>query len=889
MDKSYNPTSIEDKNYNLWIDNKYYKAEPDKNKIPFSIVIPPPNITGSLHIGHALNNTLQDILVRYKKMSGYDVLWVPGTDHAGIATQIMVEKDLLKEGISKHDLGREEFVKKIWQWKEESGGQIIHQLKKLGALPDWSRERFTMDEGLSKAVRKVFVELYNQGLIFKDKRLVNWDPKLKTAISDLEVEQREQNGKYWYIKYQLASDKNKFLVVATTRPETMLGDTAVAVHPEDERYKEFVGKNVILPLVNKEIPIISDEYSDPEKGTGAVKITPAHDFNDFEVGKRHNLEQINILDIDGKINNNAPKKYIGLDRFEARNNIINDLEALELIVKVEDTIHAVPFGDRSGEIIEPYLTDQWFVDTKILAKDAIKAVKSGKIKFYPKYWENTYFEWMNNIEPWCISRQIWWGHQIPAWYGPDGKVFVEENELDAKSASKKYYKKDVELKRDTDVLDTWFSSGLWPFSTMGWPEKTDDINTYYPTQTLITGFDIIFFWVARMIMLGLKFTGKPPFSDIYIHGLIRDENGQKMSKTKGNVIDPLDVANEYGADSLRFSLTALASQGRDIKLSFPVIEGYRNFMNKIWNASRFVILNLEKNTKYSNRIKTENLQIIDKWILNKLNKTINSVNTHYDNYEYDKVASSIYHFIWNEYCDWYIELSKKELYGDDPSKKTLKLEILLKVLVDSLKLLHPISPYISEEIYQILSKTGYKGSQKKSILLEEAPVNIDDYEFENEYREIEYIKEIVVAIRNIRANVGIHPSDKIDIELNPENNSIENIIKNNLIPIQIMSSTKNIKIVKSSANNKSITSVIQGLEINLPVEGVIDVGKEVVRLEKDLGKLSNDLSKTSKKLSSSNFLEKAPPEVVSKEKGKLEEFKFQISKIQEILNKLKNI
>ncbi len=889
MDKSYNPTSIEDKNYNLWIDNKYYKAEPDKNKIPFSIVIPPPNITGSLHIGHALNNTLQDILVRYKKMSGYDVLWVPGTDHAGIATQIMVERDLLKEGINKHDLGREEFVKKIWQWKEESGGQIIHQLKKLGALPDWSRERFTMDEGLSTAVRKVFVELYKEGLIFKDKRLVNWDPKLKTAISDLEVEQREQNGKYWYIKYQLASDKNKFLVVATTRPETMLGDTAVAVHPEDERYKEFVGKNVILPLVNKEIPVISDEYSDPEKGTGAVKITPAHDFNDFEVGKRHNLEKINILDIDGKINNNAPKKYIGLDRFEARKKIINDLEALELIVKVEDIVHAVPFGDRSGEIIEPYLTDQWYVDTKILAKDAIKAVKSGKIKFYPKYWENTYFEWMNNIEPWCISRQIWWGHQIPAWYGPDGKVFVEENELNAKSASKKYYKKDVELERDTDVLDTWFSSGLWPFSTMGWPEKTDDINTYYPTQTLITGFDIIFFWVARMIMLGLKFTGKPPFSDIYIHGLIRDENGQKMSKTKGNVIDPLDVANEYGADSLRFSLTALASQGRDIKLSFPVIEGYRNFMNKIWNASRFVILNLEKNKKYTNRIKTENLQIIDKWILNKLNKTINSVNTHYDNYEYDKVASSIYHFIWNEYCDWYIELSKKELYGDDLSKKTLKLEILLKVLIDSLKLLHPISPFISEEIYQILSKTGYKGSQKKSILLEEAPVNIDDYEFENEYREIEYIKEIVVAIRNIRANVGIHPSDKIDIELNPENNNIENIIKNNLIPIQIMSSTKNIKIVKSSANNKSITSVIKGLEINLPVEGVIDVGKEIVRLEKDLGKLSNDLSKTSKKLSSSNFLEKAPPEVVSKEKGKLEEFKFQISKIQEILNKLKNI
>jgi len=889
MDKSYNPTSIEDKNYNLWIDNNYHIAQPDNKKKPFSIVIPPPNVTGSLHIGHALNNTLQDILVRYKKMSGYDVLWVPGTDHAGIATQLMVERDLLKEGKNKHDLGRKNFIKRIWQWKDESGGQIIHQLKKLGALPDWSRERFTMDEGLSIAVTKVFVELYNEGLIFRDKRLVNWDPKLKTAISDLEVEQKEQKGKYWYIKYQISGKQSKFLVVATTRPETMLGDTAVAVHPEDERYKDIVGENAIIPLVDKEIPIISDEYSDPDKGTGAVKITPAHDFNDFEVGKRHNLEKINIFDTDGRINSNAPKKYIGLDRFEARNVIVNDLELLGLIVKVEDITHTVPYGDRSGEIIEPYLTDQWYVDTKILAKDAIKAVKNEEIKFYPKYWENTYFEWMNNIEPWCISRQIWWGHQIPAWYGPDGKVFVEENDVDAKNASKNYYKEDVELIRDTDVLDTWFSSGLWPFSTMGWPENTDEIKTYYPTQTLITGFDIIFFWVARMIMLGLKFTGKPPFSDIYIHGLIRDENGQKMSKTKGNVIDPLDVANEYGADSLRFSLTALASQGRDIKLSFPVIEGYRNFMNKIWNASRFVILNLDKDKNYTDEIRTHNLDIIDKWILNKLNKTIKSVNEHYSNYEYDKVANSIYHFIWNEYCDWYIELSKKELYGVDDSKKTFKIEILLKVLVNSLKLLHPISPYISEEIYQILSENSYKGAQKRSILLEDSPVNIDEYDYNNEYNEIEYIKEIVVAIRNIRANLGIHPSDKINIELNPETNNIKNIVENNIIPIQIMSSTNDIKIVKDSENTKSITSVIQGLEIILPVEGVIDVTKEVLRLEKDLGKLNSDLNKTSKKLSSKNFLDKAPSEVINKEKGKKEEFEFQINKIQEILIKLKKL
>jgi len=889
MDKSYNPTSIEDKNYKLWIDKKYYIAEPDTQKKPFSIVIPPPNVTGSLHIGHALNNTLQDILVRYKKMSGYDVLWVPGTDHAGIATQMMVEKDLLKENKNKHDLGRDEFIKRVWKWKEESGGQIIHQLKKLGALPDWSRERFTMDEGLSSAVRKVFVDLYKEGLIFKDKRLVNWDPKLKTAISDLEVEQREQNGHYWFIKYQLADNKNKFIIVATTRPETMLGDTAVAVHPDDDRYKEFIGKNVVLPLVDKEIPVIADEYSDPEKGTGAVKITPAHDFNDFEVGKRHNLEQINILNEDGNINNNAPNKYSGLNRFDARKQIINDLEQLDLIVKVEDTVHVVPFGDRSGEIIEPYLTDQWYVDAKKLAVDSIKAVKNGEIKFYPKYWENTYFEWMNNIEPWCISRQIWWGHQIPAWYGPDGKEFVEESEELAIISANKHYGKDVGLVRDKDVLDTWFSSGLWPFSTMGWPKETEDLKQYYPTQTLITGFDIIFFWVARMIMLGLKFTGKPPFSDIYIHGLIRDESGQKMSKTKGNVIDPLDVAKEYGADSLRFSLTALASQGRDIKLSFPVIEGYRNFMNKIWNASRFVILNLDEDTDYSENINPKDLDIIDKWILTKLNKTINSVNEHYDNYEYDKVAGSIYHFIWNEYCDWYIELSKKELYGEDLLKRKIKIEIHLKVLTGSLKLLHPVSPYISEELYQILSKKGYKGTQKESILLENSPVNDDSFEFENEYKEIEYIKEIVVAIRNIRANVGVHPSDKIDIELNPENKVIKNIIEKNIIPIQTMSSTGDIKIITDSSDSKSITSVIQGLEINLPVEGVIDVEKEVKRLDKDLTKLEGDLSKTLKKLSSSNFIEKAPSEVIEKEKSKQEEFEFQIKRIREIVGKLKNI
>lgn len=889
MEKSYNPSAIEDINYNLWIENEYYKADPENKKKPFSIVIPPPNVTGSLHIGHALNNTLQDILVRYKKMSGFDVLWVPGMDHAGIATQIMVERELAKEGKNKNDLGRDKFIERVWKWKEESGGQIINQLKKLGTLPDWSRERFTMDEGLTEAVGKVFVELYKQNLIYKDKRLVNWDPKLGTAISDLEVEQREQNGKYWYIKYPLAEDNEKFVVVATARPETMLGDTAIAVHPKDERYKKFIGKKVILPIVNREIPVIADEYSDPEKGTGAVKITPAHDFNDFEVGKRHNLEQINILDKHAYINSNAPKKYIGLERFEARNIIVNDLEHMGLIVKVEDTVHTVPFGDRSGDTIEPYLTDQWYVNTKELAIKAIEAVKVGDIKFYPKYWENTYFEWMNNIEPWCISRQIWWGHQIPAWYGPDGKEFVEENEKKAKQSAYDYYNKEVELIRDSDVLDTWFSSGLWPFTTMGWPEQTDDFKKYYPTQTLITGFDIIFFWVARMIMLGLKFTGKPPFKDIYIHGLIRDEKGQKMSKTMGNVIDPLDVANEYGADSLRFSLTALASQGRDIKLSFPVIEGYRNFMNKIWNASRFVFLNLEENTEYSDVININQLDNIDKWILTKLNKTINSVNEYYDSYEYDKIANVIYHFIWNEYCDWYIELSKKDLYGGDDNKKTLKLEILLKVFFDSIKLLHPVSPFITEELYQILCKSGYKGAVKDSILLEPAPVFNNMQVFENEYKEIEYLKEIIVEIRNLRANVGIHPSEKTDIELKPEYDGIEDIINNNLIPIKTLSNTKDIKIVKNSKAEKSISSVIQGLEIYLPVDGVIDIGKEIKRLEKDLGKIKQDLDKTSMKLNSSNFLKKAPQDVVKKEKGKYEEFEFQINKIETILEKLREI
>ncbi|MGH7885259.1 MAG: valine--tRNA ligase, partial [Thermodesulfobacteriota bacterium] len=783
MEKSYNPKNVEDKNYDFWIDNDLYKSKITDNKNIFSIVIPPPNVTGSLHIGHALNNTLQDILVRYKKMKGFDVLWVPGMDHAGIATQMMVERELSKNGLNKNALGREKFVEKVWEWKENSGGEIIKQLKSLGVLPDWSKERFTLDEGLSLAVNKVFVDLYRECIIYRDKRLVNWDPKLLTAISDLEVEQKEVKGNYWYIKYPVEGE-NEFIIVATTRPETMLGDTAVAVHPDDEKYKHLVGKNVILPLTGRKIPIIADEYSDPEKGTGAVKITPAHDFNDFNVGKRHELNMINILNADATLNEVVPDKYKNLDRFDARKRIVEDLDELGVLVKVEETQHTVPYGDRSGVVIEPWLTDQWYIDAEKLAVEAIDAVENEKIKFYPEFWESTYYEWMRNIEPWCISRQLWWGHQIPAWYGPDGKIFVESDEKDAHNAAKKHYRRNVEIKRDPDVLDTWFSSGLWPFSTLGWPEQTPDLKHYYPTSCLITGFDIIFFWVARMIMLGLKFMGKVPFHDVYIHGLIRDEKGEKMSKTKGNVVDPLDVIDKYGTDALRFSLTALATQGRDIKLSFPVIEGYRNFMNKIWNASRFIFINLDDNFVYESKINENKLANIDKWIIAKLNLTLKEIEESFDKYEFDKAAGTIYHFIWGEFCDWYIELSKFSLYRTDNETKNLTLNVLLKILIRSLVALHPISPFISEEIFQILKNKGIDipkrvNASSESILDLTYPVYSECNYYNDEYDQIEFIKSIIVGIRSLRALIGLHPSDKVSANLNPENDNYKNIIEAN--------------------------------------------------------------------------------------------------------------
>ncbi|MYI73137.1 MAG: valine--tRNA ligase, partial [Candidatus Dadabacteria bacterium] len=691
MEKSYNPAEVERRVYDFWISSGLHKSEIKDSAEVFSIVIPPPNVTGSLHIGHALNNTIQDILVRYKRMNNFDVLWVPGTDHAGIATQMMVEKDLASEGRTKNDLGREKFLERIWQWKENSGNRITEQLKRLGALPDWEMERFTLDEGLSEAVREVFVDLYSQGLIYKDKRLVNWDPKLRTAISDLEVEQRETQGNYWYIRYPIEGDDGLFVTVATTRPETMLGDTAVAVHPEDPRYADLVGRNAVLPLVGRKIPVIADEYSDPEKGTGAVKITPGHDFNDFEVGKRNDLDILNILDERAHVRGDVPEKYLGLERFEARKAVIQDLEEGGFLVKVEQTTHTVPYGDRSGVVVEPWLTDQWYVNTKELAAEAISYVERGEIRFYPEFWENTYFEWMRNIEPWCISRQLWWGHRIPAWYGPDGEVFVAVNEREAAASAKKHYGEEVKLVRDPDVLDTWFSSGLWPFSTLGWPAETEALRHYYPTSCLVTGFDIIFFWVARMIMLGLKFMKDVPFRDVYVHGLIRDAKGRKMSKTTGNVIDPIDVIEKYGADALRFSLAALAAQGRDIKLTFPVIEGYRNFMNKIWNATRFVFMNLEPEMIHDSDLENSCLSVPDRWILSRLNFTLGEVEEFIENYEFDKASQALYHFIWDDYCDWYLEISKFSLYGDDNESKKTILNVLVRVLVRSLRALHPFT------------------------------------------------------------------------------------------------------------------------------------------------------------------------------------------------------
>ena len=756
LNKSYDPKEAEARLYNYWETEGYFKCGLTNNQ-PFSIVIPPPNVTGSLHMGHALNNTLQDIIVRYKRMLGEDVLWQTGTDHAGIATQMVVERKLDSENKpSRIELGRKKFIDEIWKWKEESGSIITNQLRRLGASCDWSRERFTMDEGLSLAVNKVFVDLYNEGLIYKDKRLVNWDPQLRTAISDLEVVQKEVDGCLWYINYPIKGSKES-ITIATTRPETMFGDTAIAVHPSDNRYADLIGKDVIIPIIGRSIKIITDEYADPEQGSGAVKITPAHDFNDFEVGKRNNLEMLSILDIDGKLNENVDKEWQGLDRFEARSKLLKMLSKEGYLEKEEKYNNSVPHGDRSDVVIEPYLTEQWYVDAKTLAKPALDSVKSGDMKFIPSNWSKTYYEWLENIQPWCISRQLWWGHRIPAWYTKDGNIIVAHNEKEAFSIAKKEFGKDIEIYQDEDVLDTWFSSALWPFSTLGWPEETVEIEKYYPTNLLVTGFDIIFFWVARMMMMGIHFMGKRPFSEVYIHALVRDEKGQKMSKSKGNIVDPLDLIDKYGADSLRFTLTAMAAQGRDVKLSESRVQGYRNFGTKIWNASRFCEMNDINNFNSFDKNSLE--YPLNIWILNEFVEMQSQLEKNLTEYRFNDAANIIYQFIWGTFCDWYIELIKPHLSEED-NKYANEIKETWSFILDSILIsLHPFMPFITEEIWQNIKKRDNPLIIQKwrEISLADGHNNLGD--------EINDLIEIISNIRSIRVELNIKPKEKLAIEV----------------------------------------------------------------------------------------------------------------------------
>jgi valyl-tRNA synthetase len=876
MDKRFDSKSIEVKWYEKWLKSGAFSSDSSSQKKPYVIMMPPPNVTGSLHIGHALTFTIQDILIRFHRMQGFDVLWQPGTDHAGIATQMVVERELAKSNITRHDLGREKFVEKVWEWKEQSGGTITNQLRALGASPDWDKERFTMDEGLSKAVNYVFVKLYKEGLIYRDKRLVNWDPKLLTAISDLEVEQRDTNGKFWYFKYPI-QDSDEFLTIATTRPETMLGDTAVAVNPNDERYKHLKGKNVLLPIINRVIPIIFDDYSDPEKGTGAVKITPAHDFNDFEVGKRHNLELINIMNADATINENGGKEFQGLDRFEARDRIIDKLKTLNLFVKEETITHTVPHGDRSNVIVEPWLMDQWYVDAKKMAIPAIKAVEDSKTTFIPKNWDKTYFEWMRNIQPWCVSRQLWWGHRIPAWFGPDNKVFVESSEQEALVAAEAFYGEKVELTQDEDVLDTWFSSALWPFSTLGWPENTDDLSKYYPTSVLVTGFDIIFFWVARMMMMGLHFMDKEvPFKEVYIHALVRDEKGQKMSKSKGNVLDPLDLSSKYGADSLRFTLAAMAAQGRDIKLSEERIAGYRNFSTKIWNGCKFLEFNscIDNIDKEITNIDLE----VNKWIINLYNELNIKVKTSIKEYKFNDAADALYQFIWKDYCDWYIEFIKPILNNTENLKDLEETKyISINVMKNVLLMLHPIMPYVTEEILENLFKCSnfaISSTWPEPIHNELTSTN-----------SIDLIIKIISSIRSLRVEKNIPPNAKIDILLKNADEHKREIIKNNKSLITNLAKINNITFVSEDLTQSEnfIISTIDELVLMIPLDGLIDTAAEKNRLNKELSNINNEIDQISKRLNNQMFIDKAPSNVVEEVKNKQKIFNQRKSEIEKAL------
>ena len=914
METAYNPHAIEQDWYQRWLASEAFK--PSGEGQPYCIMIPPPNVTGSLHMGHAFQHTIMDALTRYHRMKGDNTLWQPGTDHAGIATQMVVERLLNAEGIKRQDLGREKFLERVWEWKHHSGGTISEQMKRLGDSPDWSREAFTMDDNLSHAVRETFIQLYEEGLIYRGKRLVNWDPVFHTAVSDLEVISTEEQGHLWHLRYPLTNPDGDrtYLVVATTRPETMLGDQAVAVHPDDERYNHLVGQTIELPLCNRQIPIIADDYVDMEFGTGCVKITPAHDFNDYDMGKRHKLELLNILTEDAKINTNAPADFQGLDRYDARKKIISDFEALGLLDEIKPHTLMVPRGDRSQAVVEPFLTDQWYVDAKTLAKPAIEAVESGEIKFVPENWDKTYYQWMYNIQDWCISRQLWWGHRIPAWYDDEGNVFVGQSEEEVRA---KHDLGDRVLKQDDDVLDTWFSSGLWPMATLGWPEQNKDLETFLPTSVLVTGFDIIFFWVARMIMLGMKFTGKVPFKEIYITGLIRDEHGQKMSKSKGNVLDPIDIIdgieldalvqkrttgmmnpqdaekiaartkeqfpegiNSYGTDALRFTFCALASTSRDINFDLHRVAGYRNFCNKLWNAARFVLMNVENND-HVNAEKTYG--VADRWIKSRLQSTIQDFETHLATYRFDLCAQTLYEFVWNEYCDWYLELAKPVLYSDnfDAAQKAGTTDTLISVLDQMLRLLHPFMPFITEEIWQTVRPLSSLTADDGDLLVQSFPEYSSDAIDTEAEQVIEWLKAVVVGIRTIRSENNIAPSKPLAVLFAKGDDSHREMAKSQHDYLCKLARLESIDWLADDAEAPAAATALAGdMEILIPMAGLIDKTVELERLDKEIDKLSNDIKRLSGKLNNENFVSKAPEAVVAKERAKLEEAESALSKLQ---------
>jgi valyl-tRNA synthetase len=921
IENRYQPGEVEGRIYQAWEDAGAFRAgRPERAKAqPYCIVIPPPNVTGSLHMGHALNNTLQDILCRFERMRGRDVLWQPGTDHAGIATQAVVERQLMERQESSRSIGREAFIKRVWEWKAESGGTIISQLKRLGASCDWSRERFTMDEGLSRAVMKVFVSLYREGLIYKDKRLVNWDPKLKTAISDLEVQQVETRGHLWYIKYPVEGT-DEFVVVATTRPETMLGDVAVAVHPQNERLKHLIGRHAILPLVGRRIPIIGDDYADPEKGSGAVKITPAHDFNDFEVGRRHDLPLINIFDAEAHLDLKDSAAFLkdvppsaeldatlalhGFDRFTVRKKIVERLEAQGLIEKIEPTTHVVPHGDRSGAVLEPFLTDQWYVDAKTLAEPASAAVRERRTAFVPEQWEATFFNWMDNIQPWCISRQIWWGHQIPAWYGPDGKVFVAESEDDAVADALAHYT-DIEeitvedghdiaadparrgrfaneyLKRDEDVLDTWFSSALWPFSTLGWPDETPELARYYPTAALVTGFDIIFFWVARMMMMGLHFMKQVSFRDVYIHRLVRDASGAKMSKSKGNVVDPLGVIDQYGADALRFTLARGAAQGHDIRLGPQDVENNRNFATKLWNAARFAEINgCVRNPDFDPHHAKETL---NRWIAHETAKTGEAVTAAIEEYKFNDAAAAIYRFVWNIYCDWYLELIKPVLTGSDGAAKNETRAAAAWALDEILRLLHPFMPFVTEELWRL---TAEQGPPREHMLVLEAWPQHDGLDDDVAEAEIGWVIDLITAIRSVRVEMNVPASTALPLVLSGVSPQTAIRARHWAEFVQRLARVSEISFA-DAAPQGAVQLVVRGEVAALPLAGVIDVAAEAARLAKEMARADADIARVDQKLGNADFLKRAPSEVVEGEHEKREEARARRAKIAEALERLK--